>query len=302
VAIPDYEAFMDPMIRAISDGADHRFRDVVETLIAQVGINDDEREQLLPSGQQTVVSNRINWAKTYLKKAGLVEYPSRGMLRLTKEGRLIATRKERIDNRFLSQFPTYVAFTDRAIKLDESKEETPEPFSESTPEEAMDRAASTLRTALADELLERVRNCSPAFFERLVVELLVAMGYGGSLDDAGQAVGKSGDGGIDGIIKEDKLGLDIVCLQAKRWTAAVGRPEVQAFAGSMEGFRARKGVLITTSTFSREAREFITRIERKIVLIDGQQLARLMIDHNVGVSPSQTYVVKKADPDYFEEE
>jgi len=151
-------------------------------------------------------------------------------------------------------------------------------------------------------LIERIKACSPVFFERLVVRLLVAMGYGGSLADAGQAVGRSGDGGIDGIIKEDKLGLDVVCIQAKRWEATVGRPVVQAFAGSMEGYRARKGVLITTSEFSKDAQEYVTRIERKIVLIDGRTLAEFMIDYDIGTTTSQTYAVKKADSDFFVEE
>jgi len=155
---------------------------------------------------------------------------------------------------------------------------------------------------LADEVLDRVKSCSPSFFERLVVELLVKMGYGGSLADAGQAIGRSGDGGIDGIIKEDKLGLDVVCIQAKRWKTTVGSPEVQAFAGSMEGFRARKGVLLTTSTFSKQAEDYVTRIERKIVLIDGRQLAQLMIDYDIGVATARAYVVKKLDADYFDEE
>lgn len=171
-----------------------------------------------------------------------------------------------------------------------------------TPEESLGESYQALRNALADELLERMRSCSPQFFERLVVELLVAMGYGGSLTDAGQAIGRSGDGGIDGIIKEDRLGLDAVCIQAKRWEKTVGRPEVQAFAGSMEGFRARKGVMLTTSTFSKDAEEYIHRIERKIVLIDGRRLAQLMIDHDVGVTTARSYVVKKLDLDYFEED
>jgi restriction system protein len=171
-----------------------------------------------------------------------------------------------------------------------------------TPEEALEDSYLKLRAALADDLLERLKACSPSFFERLVVDLLVAMGYGGSLADAGQAIGRSGDGGIDGIIKENKLGLDVVCIQAKRWKETVGRPDVQGFAGSMEGFRARKGVMLTTSAFSKEAQEYVTRIERKIVLIDGRQLAQLMIDHDIGVATARSFVVKKVDLDYFDEE
>jgi restriction system protein len=202
-----------------------------------------------------------------------------------------------IDRKFLEQFPEYADF--RALsrgveKLDEGGEEASQ-----TPEEILELSYQSLRRDLAQELLERIMRCSSQFFERLVVELLVVMGYGGSRKDAGEAVGQSGDGGIDGIIKEDRLGLDVVYIQAKRWEGTVGRPVVQTFAGSLEGQRARKGILITTSQFSKEARDYVDRIEKKIVLIDGQQLAQLMIDHNVGVAEVETYTVKRVDLDYF---
>jgi len=237
-----------------------------------------------------------------LKKAGLIESPARGRVRITQAGRdALGRNPKQIDNEFLKQFPSFVEFksTNSSPEQLEAPDET---VSNATPEELLDASYSTLRSALADELIERVKSCSPEFFERLVVELLVAMGYGGSLADAGQAIGRSGDAGIDGIIKEDRLGLDVVCIQAKRWKATVGRPEVQAFAGSMEGYRSKKGVLITTSSFSKDAEEYVKHIERKIVLLDGTKLAQFMIDCGIGVSVANTYVVKRLDHDYFSDD
>jgi len=255
---------------------------------------------MLPSGQNRVFTNRLAWAKAYLKKAGLLESPMKGSLRITAKGREILARPpSKINIRFLKQFPSF-DWHGRPKSDDQS--DTIEEAGGRTPEELLESSYQTLKEKLADELLERVKACSPHFFERLVVELLVAMGYGGSLADAGQAVGRTGDGGIDGIIKEDKLGLDVVCIQAKRWEKTVGRPEVQAFAGSMEGFRARKGVLMTTASFSKEAHDYVSRIERKIVLIDGIRLAELMMDHGIGVETAHTFTIKKVDLDYFADE
>ncbi len=297
---------MLPLLSALGDGRERRIRDVADLIVGELGLTEEERTQLLPSGAQRVVANRVGWARTYLKKAGLIENTARGVLKATDEGlRLLAERPTHLDNEFLVRYPAFREFV-QPVKVEEGSDGFGEPAitrdDAETPEEALESAHRTLQDALADDLLERVKSCSPAFFEKLVVELLVAMGYGGSRADAGQALGRSGDGGIDGIIKEDKLGLDVVCLQAKRWTGTVGRPVVQAFAGSMEGYRARKGVLLTTATFSRDAEDYITRIERKIVLIDGAQLARLMIEHNVGAAVSRTYIVKRVDLDYFDDE
>jgi restriction system protein len=253
----------------------------------------------------------VGWARTYLKKAGLVSSTGRGRFRITDEGlRLLSEKPASIDARLLERYPAFVEFKQSRRSSDElgqidaalgSIREIALP-SDQTPEEQIDTAYKDLRAALADELLDRVRGCSPQLFERLVVELLVAMGYGGSLADAGKAVGRTGDDGIDGIIKEDKLGLDVVCIQAKRCENTVGRPTVQAFAGSMEGHRAKKGVLLTTATFSKDDYEYITRIERKIVLIDGRQLAELMIDHGIGTTISRSYEVRRIDSDYFFED
>lgn len=259
--IPDYQDLMLPLLAAVSDGESHSLRALTAHLADQIGLTADARSELLPSGQQTVIGNRIAWAKTYLKKAGLVDQPGRGLLRITTAGRAaLAPKPARIDNTFLRQYPAFLAFYQRNTEAPLADHD---PGTDTgTPEEVIDAAYKQTRQALADELLDRVKACSPRFFERLVVDLLVTMGYGGSVADAGQAVGRTGDGGIDGIIKQDKLGLDVIRVQAKRWEGGVCRPVVQVFAGSMEGVRARKGVLITTSTFSKEACEYVTKTER----------------------------------------
>jgi restriction system protein len=298
--IPDYQGCMLPLLRAISDDEEHALRDLTRQLADDFGLTDSERQELLPSGQQTVLSNRVSWAKTYLKKAGLISQPARGRVRITPDGKAaLAKNPAQIDNEFLSQFPGFLPFFSKVVAASDTP---PDTAKVETPEESLEASYQALHASLADEVLERLKTCSPRFFERLVVELLVAMGYGGSLADAGQAVGRSGDGGIDGIIKEDKLGLDVVCVQAKRWQGTVGSQTVREFAGSMEGMRARKGVLITTSSFSKDAEEYVSRIERKIVLIDGSRLAGLMIDHNIGVSVSRSFVIKRLDLDYFAED
>lgn len=300
MAIPDYQECMLSLLETLGDGKDHHLREVIQNISDRFKMTTEEQGELLPSGQQTVIYYRVQWAKTCLKKAGLLSQPHRGILRVSAEGRAVLDQKPtRIDYDFLRKYPSFAEFYGRRAA---GTTRVDLPIDEATPQESLEASYLALRDALADELLERVKACSPQFFERLVVELLVAMGYGGSLADAGQAIGRSGDGGIDGIIKEDRLGLDVVCIQAKRWEKTVGRPEVQAFAGSMEGFRARKGVLLTTASFSSEAEDYVARIERKIVLIDGQHLAQLMIDYDVGVATARSYVLKKLDLDYFEEE
>jgi restriction system protein len=299
--IPDYQGFMLPFLQTVSDGQEQHIRHIVNKLADKLGLTDDERRQMLPSGQQSLVANRVGWAKTYLKKAGLLDNSRRGYVRITPAGiQALTSNPGKIDKQFLDQYPLFQEFTRQSQPDTESLE--PEIKEVKTPDEVLESSYQNLRIALADELLDQVKACSPQFFERLVVDLLVAMGYGGTLADAGQAIGRSGDGGIDGIIKEDKLGLDVVCIQAKRWEGTVGRPAVQSFAGSMEGMRARKGVLLTTGSFSKDAEEYVNRIERKIVLIDGKRLTELMIDHNIGVTTARTYTIKKTDMDYFVED
>jgi restriction system protein len=294
MAVPDFQALMLPLLQIAGDDGDHHLSDAIDALAVQFRLSEEERRELLPSGRQAKFDNRVGWARTYLKKAGLLDSTGRGTFRIAERGLdVLKGSPPSIDVRFLARYPEFVEFK-KATKREPEGEETGQ-----TPEEALELGYQNLTRSLAQDLLERIKSCSPRFFENLVVDLLVAMGYGGSRKDAGQAVGQSGDGGIDGIIKEDKLGLDVVYVQAKRWEASVGRPIVQAFAGSLEGQRARKGVFITTSQFSPDARDYVTRIEKKIVLIDGQQLAQLMIDHGVGVTELASYTVKKVDMDYF---
>jgi restriction system protein len=303
MAIPDYQTVMLPLLQFLSDGKEHHIGEVVDRLAEQFHLSSEEREQLLGSGQQTVIRNRAGWARTYLKKAGLIEATRRGYFRITERGQSVLGQSPvRIDVKYLEQFPEFVAFRDLRHEQVDEKPESISGNVEATPEEALDAAYQRLRIDLEAEVLEQVKAASPSFFERLVVELLVKMGYGGTLRDAGQAVGKSGDGGIDGIIKEDRLGLDVIYIQAKRWEGTVGRPEIQKFAGALQGHRARKGVFITTSAFSAEAMDFAARIDSKIVLIDGVALVRYMIDNGVGVSTYRSYEVKKIDSDYFTEE
>jgi restriction system protein len=303
MAIPDYQTVMLPLLRFLKDKKEYNIGEVVDALAEEFGLSAEERQQLLGSGQQTVIRNRAGWARTYLKKAGLIASTRRGFFRITERGQsVLGSKPGRIDVKFLEQFPEFVAFRElRHERPDETQAPVATP-SDATPEEALDAAYQRLRLDLEADLLEQVKTASPSFFERLVVELLVRMGYGGTLRDAGQAVGKSGDGGIDGIIKEDRLGLDVIYIQAKRWDSTVGRPEIQKFAGALQGHRAHKGVFITTSSFSSDALEFASRIDSTIVLMDGSALAKHMIDHNVGVSTSRSYEVKKIDSDYFSEE
>jgi restriction system protein len=303
MAIPTYEDIMLPILRILSNGQERRAREVAEILANEFGLSKEERERLLPSGQQTFIANRVGWARTHLNKAGLLENASRGVYRITPLGsETLKHNPVRIDNNFLRQFPEFVEWFD--VKREKTTNVVTETKSETekTPEESLETAYQTIRINLATEILETVKSCSPNFFERLVVELLVAMGYGGTLQDAGKAVGKSGDGGIDGIIKEDRLGLDVIYLQAKRWEGNVSRPEIQKFAGALLGNQARKGVFITTSNFTKEARDYVKTISSNIILIDGEELAELMIDYKVGVSVATTYEIKKIDSDYFTEE
>lgn len=301
MSVPDFQTLMLPVMKISEDGQEHVLSDVVESLADQFKLSETDRREMLPSERQPRFHNRVNWAVTYLKKAGLVESRGRGRFRIAERGRdLLRNNPPKINMKLLEQFEEFVEF--RKFSREKEEPAAREGEAEQTPEETLESSYQALRRNLASELLERAKKCSPRFFEKLVVDLLVRMGYGGSLTDAGQAVGQSGDGAIDGIIKEDKLGLDVAYIQAKRWENTVGRPVVQAFAGSLEGQRARKGVLITTSQFSPEAREYVGRIEKKIVLIDGAELAQLMIDHEAGVSDVISYSLKRVDADYYEEE
>lgn len=299
MAIPDYQSIMLPLLRFAADGNEHSLREAIEGLCEKFGLTESERKQLLPSGQQPTFDNRVSWARVYMSKAALLESTRRGYFRITQRGReVLAKNPGGINLKFLEQFPEFMEFRTRSS---EPKEATGAADTESlqTPGELLETAYQKLREDLSAELLKFVRECSPSFFERLVIDLLVKMGYGGSRKEAGQAIGRSGDEGIDGIINEDRLGLDVIYIQAKRWQATIGRPEIQKFAGALQGHRAKKGIFITTSDFSREAEDYVAKIDSKIVLIDGEQLAQLMIDHNIGVTPVTSYETKKIDSDYF---
>jgi restriction system protein len=302
MAIPDYQTCMLPLLKHYGDRQDHTNRDSIDALAKEFALTDEERRMMLPSGVQGLFENRVNWARTYMKKATLIESPKRGVHRITKRG-LDTLKKmpERIDVTYLGQFQEFKDF--RALRHVKQGEEEPElDLNNKTPEESLENAYQKLRGDLAADLIQRLKACSPSFFERLVVEVIVKMGYGGTRKDAGKAIGTSGDGGIDGIIKEDKLGLDAIYIQAKRWGNTVGRPEIQKFVGALTGQRAKKGLFITTSEFSSDAEDYVSRIDAKVVLIDGETLAQLMIDHNVGVSTVGSYDLKKVDSDYFSEE
>lgn len=298
--VPDYQSLFLPVLQCVADGGEYPIAALRQRVAAALNLSSADLAERLPSGRQTVFANRIGWSTVYLMKAGALTRVKRGMIQIGARGRdLLALKQPRLTTKDLAHYPEFVAFHRGTSEPVESPSERIE--KSETPEEELATAYRILHEALANELLETVRKSAPSFFEELVVDLLVAMGYGGSVEDAGRAVGKSGDGGIDGIIKEDKLGLDFVYVQAKRWSDSVGRPVVQAFAGSLEGFRARKGVLITTSTFSKEAHDYVGKIEKRIVLIDGKQLADLMIDYDIGVNVVQTYKIKRLDSDYFED-
>ena len=291
---------MRPLLEHLADGAVKSTRETIDVLSKHFQLTNEEIAELLPSGQQSVFTNRIAWAKAYLKKAGFLESPSRGLYKVTPRGlEALAQSNQQINSKYLKQFEEYNygnSGNNNAKKKDAQK-----PSDTLTPSEHIEISYQRIREDLEDELLAKIKESSPAFFERLVVELLVAMGYGGSRKDAGQTIGRSGDGGIDGVIKEDRLGLDAIYIQAKRWDSVVGRPEIQKFAGALQGQRAKKGVFITTSGFSKEASDYVSMIENRIVLIGGKQLTGLMIDFGVGVSKIASYDVKRIDSDYFEE-
>ena len=303
MSIPDYQALMLPLLRLASDGAEHAMRDVVEALAEELGLTEEERRELLPSGQQARFANRVHWSRSYLKQAGLLDSPRRGYMKISPRGReVLGQSPAEINVEYLTQFPEFRDFRSRSGTQGGGESKPGKPTGDGeTPEESVEAAYQDIRAELAKDLLDQVKAASPAFFEQLVVDLLVKMGYGGTRADAGQAIGKSGDGGIDGIIKEDRLGLDIVYIQAKRWEGTVGRPEIQKFAGALQGQRARKGVFITTSGFTREAEDYASRLDSKIILIDGTRLADYMIDFGVGVTPFAVYEIKRVDADYFVE-
>ncbi|HZM06182.1 MAG TPA: restriction endonuclease [Candidatus Saccharimonadales bacterium] len=300
--IPDYETLMLPLLKLASENpsAELRVLDATNLLASKYRLTPEERSELLPSGATFKFSSRVSWAATYLKKAGLLESRSRGYVRITLRGlEALKRQPSKIDGDLLSQYEDFRQFRDKNKKdKNSSLSENSE-----TPIESIDAQYRKVREALASELLEKVKKCSPQFFERLVISVLVKMGYGGSLKDAGLAIGRSGDGGVDGVIKEDKLGLDNIYIQAKRWAdKCVGSPDIDQFVGALSKKKANKGIFLTTSTFSKDALASVEKYEAKIVLLDGVQVANLMIDYGVGVSIDQIYEIKKMDYDFFEDD
>lgn len=302
MSIPDFQTIMLPLLQLAGDGEIHFLHDAVELLSDKFKLTDEEKTELLPSGQQPSFFNRVGWARTYLKKAGLLVDPSRGHFQITDRGRDVLTKNpSRIDMKFLRQFPEYIAF--RETVRSTSKDDKEEDLEELTPEEALENSYQKIRRDLSDELLSYVLSSTSGFFEKLVVELLVKMGYGGSQRDAARAVGQRGDEGIDGIIDEDRLGLDTIYIQAKKWdkSTSIGRPEIQKFVGALLGKRAKRGIFITTANFSKEAYDYVSNIDSKVVLINGTRLTDLMIDYDVGVTSRTHYDLKDLDSDYFGE-
>lgn len=297
--IPDFQTLMLPVLEIFEDGNEHSIHEALDSLAHRFELTEEELNQLLPSGKQTIFYNRVGWARTYLSKSGLLEMTRRSFYKLTDRGKaVLASNPTRIDMKFLEQFPEYVEFRQSRRKQTKESPEVSE-IDELTPEEILEEAYQEIRDNLALEVLDQVMGCIPAFFERLVVDMLVKMGYGGSRSEAARAVGRTGDGGIDGIIDEDRLGLDTIYIQAKRWESSVGRPEIQKFVGALMGRRARRGIFITTSNFSKEAVEYVSTIDFKVILIDGKRLAELMIDYDVGVTVVSSYQLKRIDSDYF---
>ncbi|MHB1756775.1 MAG: restriction endonuclease [Leptospirillum sp.] len=305
MAMPEYQSFMRPILEIASDGKEHSIPECLEPLSVKFHLSMEDQKVLLPSGKQTIFKNRVAWAKHYLNRAGLLESPRRGFFRITSRGQDALISVEKIDKNFLLRYKEFADFIENGTRR--RIEETDPPINllgasdQKSPEESVETAFRKFRQELEAEILQTLKTCSSDLFEKIVVDVLVRMGYGGNRKDAGESIGGTGDGGIDGIIKEDRLGLDTIYIQAKKWEGSVGRPEVHKFAGALQGKHAKKGVLITTSSFTRDAREYVSHLENKIVLIDGAQLVDLMIDFNVGVSPLGIYETKKIDLDYFEE-
>jgi restriction system protein len=313
MAIPDYQSFMVPLLEFASDGSEHAIRDAYEAMAHHFDLTDDDRRELLPSGRQETYKNRVGWARTYLVKAGLLENTRRGYFRITDRGQIeFRDHASDLSTAYLKKFDEFVEFQTPSLdtQIDSMSGQTATgghsetgagitAETDATPEELVERAISELNTQLAGELLDALGASSPSFFERVVVDLLVAMGYGGSRKEAGEIVGRSGDAGIDGIIKEDRLGLDAIYVQAKRWEGSVGRPEIQKFVGALQGQRAHKGVFITTSHFTPDATDYARQVQTRVILIDGQELARLMIEFGIGTSVAATYHVSRLDSDFF---
>jgi len=302
MAVPDYQTLMRPLLSICDDDKKHSLLELHDQLCEEFNLSAEDIAQKINSGRQTTMKNRVGWARTYMRKAGLLDLPERGYCKITEEGKKVLREQlESINIKFLRQYPSFQEFV--KPKESVSSVENLEVDSSATPEEQMTLAHNALNQSLSEDIISSILNSTPQFFEQLVVDLMLAMGYGGARPDSGKATQYSNDGGIDGIINEDPLGLDTIYLQAKRYTTGtIGRPDIQSFAGALDMQKAKKGVFITTSRFSKDAIEFVERIEKSIVLIDGQKLAELMIKYDLGVATKQVYAIKQIDSDYFSEE
>ena len=302
--IPDYETIMLPLLKFASDNNEHSAKEAIESLSHHFKLSNEEKNKLYPTKKVSIFYDRTHWALTYLKHAGLIIGTRRGFFKITERGKQVLTKNPaKIDDAYLKQFPEFIEFQKGKRKegKQESKENETIIQQNATPSELLESSYKIIQEELGIQLLSQVKKCTPEFFERLVVQLLVKMGYGGSIEEAGEAIGRQGDEGIDGVIKEDVLGLDVLYIQAKKWDGIIGRPEIQKFAGALQGQRAKKGIFITTGNFSKEAKEYTYKIDSKIVLIDGKQLTEYMIDKNIGVTLEESYFIKKLDQDYFEQ-
>jgi restriction system protein len=307
MSVPDYQTLMLPVLKQAALG-EARIGDVVETLAAEFQLSDSDLSELIPSGKQTTFSNRVHWAKSYLKQAGLVEATKRAHFAITPRGKdVLKSGIQRIDIKFLRQFSEFIEFQNRSST--EGTDNSIQPSQEAiltddsqTPDDLMRKTSATIHTALGNDILDRLRVSKPAFFERVVVQLLLAMGYGGTLAQAGKAIGKSGDNGVDGVIDQDTLGLDRVYVQAKRYAedVTVGAGDIRDFFGSLDMHKASKGLFVTTSSFTKAAMETAEKLGKRIVLIDGRDLTKLMIRFNVGCRVEEVFEMKKIDEEFFE--
>ncbi len=304
MAIPDFQTIMLPLLKLTADQNEHQFHDLVETLAREFRLSEEERKILLPSGTAFLFDNRVGWARLYLVRADLLEKKGKGVIKITQRGSNVLMQKPaKLDSKFLEQYPEFIEFV-RPSKRDRTSSSATQPvqISKQTPEEILEYTYEEMRHELANQLLTQVLNASPRFFERLVIDLLVKMGFGGSIKDAGKVVGASGDEGIDGVIKQDQLGLENIYVQAKKWQSVVGRPELMKFVGALKGQKASKGVFITTSRFSNDCIDYVSKVDSKVVLVDGEKLAEFMIDNHIGVSSVAKYEIQRVDSDYFVEE
>jgi len=302
MSVPDFQSFFKPILDIASDEKEHSLSEAREQVSSIFNLNDEDLSELLPSRNQTKYDNRVSWAISYLVQAKILRRPRRGFFQITDRGiELHSKSYKRIDVKILNKYPEFVEFHQATRKNKPDVTDIDLKISQ-TPEELLQEAYHNIRNDLANEILNKIKENSPKFFERLVIDLMVTMGYGGSRIDAGKSIGQSGDEGIDGIIKEDRLGLDVIYLQAKRWEGTVGRPEIQKFVGALHGKRAKKGVFITTGKFSSDAEQYVEVIDPKVIVIDGFTLANFMIDYNLGTTITANYEIKRIDSDYFEEQ